>query len=881
MPIHKYMSAQPDRRAGRSSVAAGPDTSDGRAGPAIWAFFALLGLLLAAYLAFLILRRSWQFSPWLDGWVVVGFEFIASALCIAGGIGRPRRRRVALLLGIACLSWSIGDLVLTIESLGGATPATPSLADVFYLGFFPPALIAIAFFIRGEVGRGVAANWLDGAIAALGTGALCAGFAFHALDHLVGPLATVATNMAYPVCDLLLLGLVAGSAVVVAGRIRATLVLIAIGMAINAVGDTFNFAAATGGASNLGNIINTIAWPASILLCAMAMWVGGSGDNRFARRQASGFLVPGLATISSLAILVVDNVYQFGAIAVGLATITVLLAGVRLAFRPALRLAREQLRSSERRSNMLFGQNPQPMAAYDRQTLEILEVSDLLIAKYGYSREEFQAMTIKDLVPPEDVPLLLAYLDAHPDGGRPGLPTEASAYPGRHLMKDGSKIDIEITSNNLDLDGRPCRIALYHDVTARNHAAAELAIARDAAVEASNMKSAFLANVSHEIRTPMNGVIGMTELLLETPLSDEQRGFAQQVSRSGEQMLVLINDILDISKLETGHVELDIAAFDLHETIEQTCAVASVQATARGLRFEVQITEDVPRRMRGDGRRLQQVLLNLVSNAVKFTADGAVTVSVSAIPRPPAGAVIRIEVADSGVGIDPAGLARMFEAFTQADASTTRNYGGTGLGLAIARELVELMGGTIRAESELDHGSTFSFELELELDLQPTEALTGDWLPAPARELTNGASLSWLSAPLVLVADDSPVNQIVAARALERCGCNAQMVDGGRAALRALASQRYDAVLMDCQMPDMDGYEATAELRRRELGVRHTPVIAITAHAMEGDRKRCLDAGMDDYVSKPMRHADLVEVLLRWIPSQDDAIKQVAYAVQR
>jgi CheY-like chemotaxis protein len=379
----------------------------------------------------------------------------------------------------------------------------------------------------------------------------------------------------------------------------------------------------------------------------------------------------------------------------------------------------------------------------------------------------------------------------------------------------------------------------------------------------------------------MNGVIGMTELLLETPLSDEQRGFAQQVSRSGEQMLVLINDILDISKLETGHVELDIAAFDLHETIEQTCAVASVQATARGLRFEVQITEDVPRRMRGDGRRLQQVLLNLVSNAVKFTADGAVTVSVSAIPRPPAGAVIRIEVADSGVGIDPAGLARMFEAFTQADASTTRNYGGTGLGLAIARELVELMGGTIRAESELDHGSTFSFELELELDLQPTEALTGDWLPAPARELTNGASLSWLSAPLVLVADDSPVNQIVAARALERCGCNAQMVDGGRAALRALASQRYDAVLMDCQMPDMDGYEATAELRRRELGVRHTPVIAITAHAMEGDRKRCLDAGMDDYVSKPMRHADLVEVLLRWIPSQDDAIKQVAYAVQR
>jgi PAS domain S-box-containing protein len=871
------MSAQPDRRAGQSSAAAGSDTSDGHAGPTIWTVFALLGVLLVAYLAFLIWRRSWQFSPWLDGWVVVAFEFIASFLCIAGAIGRPRRRRVALLLGTACLSWSIGDLVLTIESLGGATPPTPSLADVFYLGFFPSALVAIAFFIRGEIGRGIAANWLDGAIAALGTGALCAGFAFHALDHLVrGPFATVATNMAYPVCDLLLLGLVAGSAVVVAGRIRATLVLIAIGMAINAVGDTFNFAAVQGGISNLGNIMNAIAWPASILLCAMAMWVGDRGGNRFARQSASGFLVPGMATISSLAILVIDNVYQFGAISVGLATITVLLAGVRLAFRPALRLAREQLRSSEQRSNLLFGQNPQPMAAYDRQTLEILEVSDLLIAKYGYSREEFRAMTIKDLVPREDIPLLLAYLDAHPDGGRPGLPTEASSYPGRHVMKDGSRIDIEITSNNVDLDGRACRIALYHDVTARNQAASELAIARDAAVEASNMKSAFLANVSHEIRTPMNGVIGMTELLLETPLNDEQRGFAQQVSRSGEQMLVLINDILDISKLETGHVEIDIAAFDLHETIEQTCAVAGVQAVARGLHFEVQIAEDVPRRMRGDSRRLQQVLLNLVSNAVKFTAEGAVTVSVSATPQPPASAGIRVEVADSGVGIDPAGLARMFEAFTQADASTTRNYGGTGLGLAIARELVELMGGAIRAESELGHGSTFSFELGMELDLESTEALAGNGRPASAREASSGALLSWRSAPLLLVADDSPVNQIVAARALERCGCNAQLVDGGRAALRALASQRYDAVLMDCQMPDMDGYEATAELRRRELGVRHTPVIAITAHAMEGDRKRCLDAGMDDYVSKPMRHADLVEVLLRWIPSQDEAIRQTA-----
>jgi PAS domain S-box-containing protein len=584
-----------------------------------------------------------------------------------------------------------------------------------------------------------------------------------------------------------------------------------------------------------------------------------------ANRHLTTRLFAKYAVISLLPVGLLGLIFAVS-LALGLALLyltllaTTLLVGRGLHRQAALNaLQAEQLRTSALEHRLLFEENPQPLFAFDRQTLEIVAVSNASVEHYGYSREELLTMRIADLHVPEDAEAVRTLLEALGRNEPSGLHSiRQTRY--RHQYKDGTIIDVDISGDNVMLGGRDCRIALCLNVTARTRAIAELAVARDEAIAASNTKSAFLANMSHEIRTPMNGVIGMTELLADSGLNEEQESYAEHIVRSGERMLAIVNDILDISKIETGQLDLDLTDFALRETIEQACAIAAVQAASKGVGLAVEFADATPHNLRGDAGRLSQIVLNLVANAVKFTDEGAVTVRVAAPRSGPDGTQVRVEVEDTGIGIDPGTLERLFEPFVQADASTTRNYGGTGLGLAIARELTQLMGGTIGAASSPGHGSTFWFEVRLEAAISEEGPL-----PAPRPVRAPVVALG-PDAPLVLVADDTPVNQIVAVRALQRCGCRSHVVNDGYEVLEALLTQRYAAILMDCEMPEMDGYETAGELRQREVGGHRTPVIAMTAHAMKGDLEKCLAAGMDDYVSKPLRHQALREVLERWIP---------------
>ncbi len=381
----------------------------------------------------------------------------------------------------------------------------------------------------------------------------------------------------------------------------------------------------------------------------------------------------------------------------------------------------------------------------------------------------------------------------------------------------------------------------------------ELRHARDAAFRAAQAKTEFLANMSHEIRTPMNAVLGTAAMLLESGLTEEQRSLAETIAASGRGLLTIINDILDFAKLEAGKLRVESIAFDLHEAVRGVVTLLRPRAEARPIRLDLRIAPEVPVQVQGDPGRLRQILTNVIDNAIKFTEHGFVMVHVDRA-GPAAPEQIRFVVRDTGIGIAPEKLGLIFEKFTQADTSTTRRYGGTGLGLTICRQLAEVMGGSITAASSVGSGSTFTITLPL-----PALAAT-----APAPEATPASAPSRLDGR-VLLAEDYPANQRIARWMLEKLGLSVEIAADGKQVLERLAEGEFDLVLMDCQMPELDGYDATRAIRAGDEPRRSIPIVAMTAAALPADRERCLAAGMNDYISKPVQQEELARVLARWL----------------
>jgi two-component system, sensor histidine kinase and response regulator len=671
------------------------------------------------------------------------------------------------------------------------------------------------------------------------------------------------------------------------------------------------------------------------------------------------------------------------------------------------REAEETLRESEEKSRYVIESAGDAIVSIDAEGA-IREFNRAAERLFGYTAAEMAGESLTRLIPERFHEAHRADLHRSLESGERRLRSWRNLdLVG--LTQDGRELPLEMSFSRFEARGRSFFTGILRDISHRKQVEAELGAARDRALEASRLKSEFLARMSHEIRTPMNGIIGMTGLLLDTELTAGQRHHAETVRKSADALLTIINDILDFSKIEAGRLRLEPVSFDIMVAVEEVGELLSSAAAEKGLDLIIRIAPDVPRHVVGDPGRIRQILINLANNAIKFTATGHVLLNLEREESAEGEVLLRFGVSDTGIGIAEDRLEHIFDKFTQVDASSTRRYGGTGLGLAISRELVILMGGTLRVTSRLGEGSTFTARVRLPIGAASPRATTaalelsgvrglivddneinrqvlrerlaswrmraddvasaaaalaalraaaaagdpygvvltdfempdgdgetlaravrsdpvlrgvpmvlltsvdqpegaehvraagfGAYLVKPVRaSLLMDALLTVCGARLegeagemvtqatlmgrgseraqvqpgpgallhvrVLLVEDNAVNQQVATAMLEQLGARVDVAADGKEALEQVALLPYDLIFMDCEMPEMDGYAATAEIRRREDGGRRIPIVAMTAHAMEGDREQCLAAGMDDYITKPVSPAAIGAVVRRWV----------------
>ncbi len=486
---------------------------------------------------------------------------------------------------------------------------------------------------------------------------------------------------------------------------------------------------------------------------------------------------------------------------------------------------------------------------------------------FGYTKEEMLNTDLHELIAPP------VYISSFRNGFEVFKTTGEGLVVGRTLeieaiRKSGSIFPVELSISSARMNDCWYSIGIIRDITERKRAERDIVEASEAAENASRTKSEFLANMSHEIRTPLNTVIGATGLLSETNLDNEQMKLVEMMHSSGESLLALINDILDISRIEAGKITLEEIPFNLNDLLKRICDTLSVRSNKKNLEMTYEIKPGVPDLLIGDPNRLRQILVNLIGNAIKFTEKGSIRVSVENMETTKNNSTLKFSISDTGIGIPSAKLESIFNTFTQADASVTRKFGGTGLGLAISRKLVHLMHGDISVESTKGEGTTFSFSAKFDIPekgaVQTAEIKDqGDTEIAPK-------GLGFLK---ILLVDDSSDNRFLINAFLKKESCSIVEADNGNIAIELFPTEKWDLILMDMQMPLMDGYQATMRIREieEEKGIVHTPIVALTAHSINTEVEKCFDAGCDVHLAKPVSKDDLLKVIKEIIPKTSDS----------